>query len=354
MLGGGNLDGQLGAETTETCYLGLPCSTVPVTVSGVKPTPTVTPCPTEGCPTPSPTVTPTPTPTPTPKIGPKMFLNVKGGICDDPVNPTVCEVPESGSFTVSVDVVEAPATGYTTMQTFIAYGSDFAYQKGVIGDELIWPDSAGVELREQGPGSVFHGATTGLTPPLAVSVFEGNIVELTFTMNCPPTSSGDVIRLLPNLHPEAGTNGSLFVLPDGSQVAPKLDSLRIDCGLPPKQLHPGDTDGDGCSDQQENGLDEAQGGLRDYLNPNDFYDVLGPGATLPVDGVIDLPNDILGVILRFSPGGAPPYDVQFDRGPATAAAGGGPNPWNMTAPDGVIDLPNDILGVILQFNHNCQ
>ncbi len=26
----------------------------------------------------------------------------------------------------------------------------------------------------------------------------------------------------------------------------------------------------------------------------------------------------------------------------------------MTAPDGVIDLPNDILGVIRQFNHSCQ
>ncbi len=66
-------------------------------------------------------------------------------------------------------------------------------------------------------------------------------------------------------------------------------------------------------------------------------------------GVIDLPNDILGVIQHFSPSGAAPYDVQFDRG-----VSGGPNPWNMTAPDGVIDLPNDILGVILQFNHNCS
>ncbi|MCH8008602.1 MAG: hypothetical protein IIC91_07025 [Chloroflexi bacterium] len=28
--------------------------------------------------------------------------------------------------------------------------------------------------------------------------------------------------------------------------------------------------------------------------------------------------------------------------------------YNMTAPDGIIDLPNDILGVILQFNHSCQ
>ncbi len=117
---------------------------------------------------------------------------------------------------------------------------------------------------------------------------------------------------------------------------------------PTKQPEPGDTDGDGCSDQQENGADETLGGLRDYKNPWDFFDVLGPGAALPTDGVIDLPNDILGVILHFAPLGQAPYDVQFDRGPSS-----GPNPWNMTAPDGVIDLPNDILGVILQFQHNC-
>ena len=111
---------------------------------------------------------------------------------------------------------------------------------------------------------------------------------------------------------------------------------------------PTDTDGDGCTDQQEMGLDETKGGLRDYLNPHDFYDVLGGGGG-PPDQIIDLPNDILGVILHFSPGGGPPYDTNFDRGPST-----GPNPWNMTAPDGVIDLPNDILGVILQFGHDCR
>ena len=118
---------------------------------------------------------------------------------------------------------------------------------------------------------------------------------------------------------------------------------------PPKLPHPGDTDGDGCSDEQENGSDETLGGLRNYLNPWDFYDVLGPGSALPTDQIVDLPNDIFGVIRHFSPQGAPPYDVQFDRGPKLT----GPA-WNMTAPDGVIDLPNDILGVIRQFNHNCQ
>ena len=109
-----------------------------------------------------------------------------------------------------------------------------------------------------------------------------------------------------------------------------------------------DTDGDGCSDQHENGPDPALGGMRDWQNPNDFYDVYGPGQSPGPDGVIDLPNDVLGVIQHFSPDGAGSYDVVFDRGPST-----GPDPWNMTAPDSVIDLPNDILGVIMQFNHNC-
>ena len=117
---------------------------------------------------------------------------------------------------------------------------------------------------------------------------------------------------------------------------------------PTKQPDPGDTDGDGCSDQRENGPDETLGDRRDYKNPWDFYDVLGPGVVLPIDGVIDLPNDILGVVQHFAPTGAAPYDVQFDRGPQT-----GQNVWNISGPDGVIDLPNDIIGVILQFNHSC-
>ncbi|MCH7580261.1 MAG: S8 family serine peptidase, partial [Chloroflexi bacterium] len=81
-----------------------------------------------------------------------------------------------------------------------------------------------------------------------------------------------------------------------------------------------DFDGDGCTNGTEFGSDEGDGGLRNPLDPWDHYDV-----SVPQDGVIDLPNDILGVILHFAPGGDPPYDVQFDRGPAA-----GPNAWNMT------------------------
>ncbi len=110
-----------------------------------------------------------------------------------------------------------------------------------------------------------------------------------------------------------------------------------------------DTDDDGCQDGAELGPDEKLGGLRDPLNPNDFYDVLGGGGG-PPDKIIDLSNDIFGVIIHYAPTGTEPeYDVNFDRGPTS-----GPNVWNMGPPDGVIDLTNDILGVIQQYLHDCR
>lgn len=109
-----------------------------------------------------------------------------------------------------------------------------------------------------------------------------------------------------------------------------------------------DTDGDGCGDGRELFALPSAGGGRDPLNPWDYYDVAGPGGG-PPDGIIDLPNDVLSVIQHFSPAGAAPYDVTFDRGPSV-----GPHPWNMTSPDGAIDLPNDVLGVLLQLGHSCR
>lgn len=118
-------------------------------------------------------------------------------------------------------------------------------------------------------------------------------------------------------------------------------------GLP--NCHEGeDSDADGCIDTFELGSDETKGGLRNPSNPWDYYDVIG-GSEGPPDQVIDLSNDILGVIQHYSPlGTEPTYDANFDRGPQD-----GPNPWDMTEPDGVIDLTNDILGVIQQYQHNC-
>ncbi|MCH7488807.1 MAG: hypothetical protein IIB23_04180, partial [Chloroflexi bacterium] len=130
---------------------------------------------------------------------------------------------------------------------------------------------------------------------------------------------------------------------DGGKIGPPIPSF--DDAEVSIVRQPGgktrDTDQDGIPNAVElrdNGATDC--GLRDPYNPYDWYDV-------NQDGVIDLLNDILGVISHYSPGGAPPYDVNWDRPPSMT---GGAGHWNRGAPDGVIDLLNDILGVISQYH----
>lgn len=301
--------------------------------------------------------TPTATPTPTSGQAPQMVLNIKGGDCDDAVQPTACYVEIGATFTLSISALSVPDAGYYLMQTYLAYDSGLTYnaQPSPL-DEIVWPDvDPGVALRfEPAPDTVYHGGLTALAPPFPTSHYLGNLVQVKF--KCPSSGvSQHVIDLLPHGDPVANTNGALF-LEAGSEaeIVPEVGSLTVNCSPPPTptptmQPGPGDTDGDGCSDEQENGPDEMAGGRRDYMNPHDFYDVAGGGGDLP-DGVIDLSNDIFGVIQHYAPAGTEPeYDVNFDRGPTE-----GPNPWNMTAPDGVIDLSIDILGVIQQYGHACN
>jgi hypothetical protein len=116
----------------------------------------------------------------------------------------------------------------------------------------------------------------------------------------------------------------------------------------PEDPSRGDTDGDGIPDDREFGQDHLCG-LRDPFNPYDYYDVASAGGDPAVrDGVIDLSNDILGVILHYAPSGGGLYDANYDREPWQL----GPGHWTCSGADGVIDLGNDILGVILQYNPN--
>ena len=131
-----------------------------------------------------------------------------------------------------------------------------------------------------------------------------------------------------------------------------MSLTKTDGGFKGKSL---DQDNDGVPSSREL-QDDSQCGRRDPYNGNDYYDV-----SVPRDGVIDLSNDILGVIQHYAPGGyvtgTPDVlggipDVttvdNFDRPPSMTNALGGT--WNRGSPDGVIDLSNDILGVILQYN----
>ena len=310
--------------------------------------------------------------------GPELALSVGGGgFCVG----ADCYAAVGSSFQLNVDVVTAPAATYILLQTYIDFGgvydpaasedgagpgtcSDGIHNGGPDGkdyydadcttveiayvpaalleDEIIWPD-ANPSLIVRWPNlnsAAVHGAISGFIPPIPGSTFTGPVLSL--QMSCPATPAQATVALIPSTNPFIGSFGSLFVDLDDVQIPAKVNSITMNC------VGTGDTDGDGCSDLAEFGPDPLLGGDRDWLNPWDFYDVAGPGGVPIPDGVIDLPNDILGVINHQGSAPGPPYDVQYDRGPAA-----GPS-WNdTTPPDGVIDLPNDILGVIAQFNASC-
>lgn len=267
----------------------------------------------------------------------EMALQITGaGVwCDAPAAPASCTVPVGQDFTLTVDVLHAPADGYVGMQTLIDYGADITYVPGPVAGELVWPDlAAGLALRATpGPGFVAHAGLTGLVPPFPTSTFEGTVVQL--QMTCSAEGSESTVELLPLDNPVHGPLGAMFIDPDGvTNIVPAVDQIAVQCVQ--------DTDGDGCSAARENGADEMTGGLRDDNNPYDFYDTNGNRR-------VDLPNDILGVIARWSANPQQPYDAIYDRGPSE-----GPNAWNMTAPDGHISLTIDILGVVRQWQHHCD
>lgn len=314
--------------------------------------------------------------------GPEMRMEIiagSGGFC----NGNDCYAQAGATFTLGVDVVTAPAIGYSAIQTFIFHGdydptasedgagpntcSDGFNNGGTEGADRLDPDCASavlvyqprpsaaddfmtnefeVMIREDSfAGTFIHGGITGLPPSQPVSTFEGRLLEL--DMGCPATPVTTTIELLLHGDPTALTSGTLFVEPDlVTPVIPKVNSITVNCVSP--QPFPGDTDGDGCADAREEGSNPALGGDRDFLNPWDFYDVAGLAGPVP-DGVIDLLFDILGVIEHEGTAPGPPYDVNYDRG-----AWLGANSWNDTLPpDGVIDEPIDIDGVFAQYGHNC-
>ncbi len=143
---------------------------------------------------------------------------------------------------------------------------------------------------------------------------------------------------------------------------------------PTKQPLPGDTDGDGCTDQQENGPDPALGGQRDYLNFWDFFDV-PTGVGLSRDGSI-ASEDIFGVIGRFNATDVGPGDFYRDSDPLTApnqvdlsgteaahrqnyhpsydrtSPAPGADPWDAGPPDGAISS-QDFFAVLAQFGDSC-
>ncbi len=147
---------------------------------------------------------------------------------------------------------------------------------------------AGVKAVVRNIGTASAGAST-----TRVSV--GAMVEFLAT---PALSSGESVTLLSTVQGIPLSDMYTAVADFGNVVAESNEtnnSLTVELALatlptctptttptptltptPTKQPSPGDTDLDGCTDEQENGTEPAQGGLRDYLYFWDFFDVWTP------------------------------------------------------------------------------
>lgn len=284
-------------------------------------------------------------------------------VCEIGALNRTCDVYYGYGFSVDVIASAPPPAGYSAYQVVLQYDEAFNLQQqdGLLENRAP-KCNLGTESKSAGQYRlsckvipVGSGTFTHDTGPLA---------NVQFTCKAPNTAGqidlvgGPGTKV--SAYSQSGT-GLVFLKGEPKGGKTVSDAVKINClpepliptpcppagPCPTKQPAPLDTDGDGCSDVQENGLNPKLGGLRSYLNPYDFYDAVGPGGG-PKDKIVDLPSDILGVILRWTPGPVLAYDAAFDRGPSI-----GPNAWNMSAPDGRISLTVDILGVALQWQHRC-
>ena len=156
--------------------------------------------------------------------GSEMRLTANGCAAD-------CTFANDEEFTLAVEIAAIPAGGYIGVQSVIDFGADLTYNAAAAADEIVWPDCEPVIALSELISStlVNHGCLTGPIPPLPVSTFAGNFVELSLT--CSSGSSQTEVRLLPSGDPIARTSGAAFVAEDlVTQFVPKITDLTVICG----------------------------------------------------------------------------------------------------------------------------
>ncbi len=161
--------------------------------------------------------------------GPEMRLTANGCAAD-------CTFATGEKFTLAVEAVVIPADGYRAVNSFIDYGSDITYDLSAqaAADEFVWPECFFALRLQASSTAVLHGCPSGLLPPLPISTFVGNLLEISLT--CSSGDSTTEVQLLPLDDPVAGTSGAVYVDGiSGEQVIPKISNLTIICGEPAPQ-----------------------------------------------------------------------------------------------------------------------
>ncbi|MGH3521582.1 MAG: flexitail domain-containing putative surface protein, partial [Mycobacterium sp.] len=325
---GQDASGQLGDATfgAGTCH----CNLQPLLVveATSKPTPTFTPCPTGGCPT----ATPTPTPN---SYGINFTINsdIAGGAansCNTLLgSPADCYVPLGGTFSVSVYLRSLPTApsfyGYEGFQFTLEYSAVTAIENKQAVHPFYWPNCSLVGLVFN-PGVEQVGCAIGIGA--APSTYTGRMAAPEFTC----TSEG-AITLMHGVSLTSIVDHNLFEFTE----AGGNDSLNIHC-VPPL-AYPGDTDGDGCPDIREMGMNQMMGGRRNFVNPWDWFDPTGDHMTTI--------SDPLAVADHYGRNYLDTgYDAKYDRTYI------GPNPWNLGPPNGQIRI-DDVLTSLHQYGAGC-
>lgn len=265
------------------------------------------------------------------------------GVCDTVGGDVKCGILEDTSFDVSVSIEDISAItegAYEGLDVLIEYTGALS-SNGVLSAGP-WPDCY-FEANASGPGYEAAGCTIGIAAP--PSTHTGVVVTGSF--HC---GQGEGAL---NLH--HGFTG--IVAQPGSVYHDKgSDSITVNCEAatptPAKLPPPGDTDGDGCPDADENGPDEDFGGRRDYLNPWDYFNPTNDGQNRV--------DDIMAVLERYTgpayhdptgdpftePPPPPAYHPKFDR---TLV---GPEEWDLGPPNGYVTA-EDILLIAKQYFHDC-
>ncbi len=198
-----------------------------------------------------------------------------GDICDTLIDDKKCLVPPGDTFPVLVNLDKNPGFAFEDSVISLTYSGGLT--RVDLPDECApgpFPGGA-VETDDANPGdqSVYILECVASGPPVA---WEGPLAEIHF--KCPAFKSKETISIQYGIDNPITTG--MYIdsqLVNFNFTGPSFATELSPLGLPYSETI--------------------------VINCNNYYpwDVVGPGMSAELDGIVDLPNDILDVILHFCP-----------------------------------------------------
>ena len=204
--------------------------------------------------------------------------------CDtlDSFDDLKCRIEPGGSFTLQVFVdsfAGLPNPWYTGVSVGLSFSPGLTLKDRPGDGEFVWPDCSFASNEQTSPVGLygFFCSSQGVE-----STHIGSVLELDF--NCPAEKSKETITL------HHGRDSQVMFKPTSGAPVFVVQHMQ-DTSL---QSLPSAED----DVRHEDGPAETL-----IINCDNYYpwDVHGPGQSADLDGIVDLPNDILGVIQHFCP-----------------------------------------------------